>query len=823
MRKLFESQLAVADELTSNSEKFTHLCSIVRSLFQVAAVTALEVIRELTPDSLDNAALGAFAKRFNQPTDGLPVEILDVATPVIRSYVARTYHSRWFERDPTYGNTLAAQALAWVTFRNKKPAHGVLSKADIDEWVPKLSELVRRSLGCFGETLPHVIDGNALKVAIGSSELTVKTPLLRAGSPVVISGVETRKGIWKLEGQTLAWETSNSFTIDLPEGSVFEELESNFPSKFNVIELEFGGNRHSVFSNVPVRQTSIFEGRSKELSTLTEWINEPEESKFCLIFGDGGIGKTTLALEFLNRILDGDEILTARPPSVISYYSAKMTRWTDQGVIHLRGISDAMEDCVRELLFCLYPELGKDYYKLTGVALVDRVAAEFVQQGFKRDDILLVLDNTETLATSQAEVNDFSAFLKQIGKRLGRVLITSRRREFVAFEPLQISSLSDEECTSLMRRLADEYNATAIKQAGEATLRRAANQLANKPLLVDTLVKYLARSPIGITQAIEQVFRKTNDQLLEFLYDDAWLRINELQQDGFLVLVSAAVPLDSLCVADACALVGIQHVEFQKGLDETYFATVTDYGDRYDLQIVELARRFFQKQLQKRGDADRRRIKDFALKVDAQASRRHRVDQTYRQDRVAEAFRSQFAKAAKIATAQGDLRAAEDNFKLALEEEPMNAALHDRFAWFLLNRCQRPDNAIEYAEKAVKLDPHNADASLTLGLCWYRLGELTKGDHGIEAARAKGKPLSLCVLRMAIARYHAVRKSPFGKEAPEWLKEGMFFVGQAIKSMDPNDSFVAKNMREARRYEKLFLDLQYKIKSREIAGDDAAS
>lgn len=823
MRNLFESQQAVAEQLTSSSEKFNYLSSVLRSLFQVAAVTALEIIRELTPDAVDNATLGAFAKRFNQPTDGLPVETLDVATPVIRSYVARTYHAGWFERDPAYGNTLAAEALAWVTFRNKKPAHGVLSKADIDEWATKLSVLLRRSLACFGETLPRVIDANTLKVSIGSSELTVKTPLLRAGSPVVISGVETRKGIWKLEGQTLAWDKSDSFTVDLPEGSVFEELESNFPSKFNVIELEFEGGRHSLFSNVPVRQTSIFEGRSKELSTLIEWINEPEESKFCLIFGDGGIGKTTLALEFLNRILDGDEVLTAKPPSVISYYSAKMTRWTDQGVIHMRGISDAMEDCVRELLFCLYPVLGKDYYKLTGMALVDRVAAEFAQQGFRRDDVLLVLDNTETLATSAAEVDDFGAFLKQIGRRLGRVLITSRRREFVAFEPLQISSLSDGECTSLMRRLADEYNATAIKQAGEATLRRAAKQLANKPLLVDTLVKYLARSPVGINQAIEQVFRKTNEQLLEFLYDDAWLRINELQQDVLMVLISAAVPLDSLCIADACALVGVQHVEFQKGLDETYFATVTDYGDRYDLQIVELAGRFFQKQLQKRGDGDRRRIKDFALKVDAQAARRYRVDQTYRQDRVAEAFRSQFAKAAKIATEQGNLHAAEENFKLALEEEPMNAALHDRVAWFLLNRCQRPEDARTLAEQAVKLDSHNADASLTLALCWYRLGELAKGDEEIEAAQKKGKQPSLCVLRMAIARYHAVKKSPYGNEATEWLKEGAFFVGRAIKLMDPDDSFSAKNMREARRYEGLFLDLEYKIRSREIVADDAAS
>lgn len=820
MHNLFESQQAVAERLTSSSEKFNFLCSVLRSLFQVVAVTALEIIREQTPDAVDNAALGAFAKRFSHPTDGLPIEILEVATPVIRSYVSRTYHSGWFERDQYHADTLAAAATAWVAFRNKKPAHGVLSKADIDEWAPKLSVLLSRSLACFSDTLPRIADANTLKVSIGSSEFTLKTPLVHAGIPVVISGVETRKGIWKLEGQTLAWDKSDSFTVDLPEGSVFEELESNFPSKFDVIELEFGGGKHSVFSNVPVRQTSTFEGRSKELEALSEWMNEPDESKFCLIFGDGGIGKTTLALEFLNRILDGDEVLTARPPSVISYYSAKMTRWSEQGVVHLQGISDVMEDCVRELLFCLYPVLGKDYYKITGTALVDRIATEFAQQGFKRNDILLVLDNTETLATSPDEVESFSAFLKQIGKRLGRVLITSRRREFVAFEPLQISALSDAESTSLMRRLAAEYNATAINQAGERTLRRAANQLANKPLLIETLVKYLARNPIGIDQAIEQVFRKTNDQLLEFLYEDAWLRINELQQDVFLILVSVDVPLNSFCVADACALAGIQHVEFQKALDETYFATVTDYGDRYDLQIVDLAGRFFLKQLQKRGAEDHRRIKDLASKVDAQATRRHSVEQTYQQDRVAEAFRSQFAKAAKIATAQGDLRAAEDNFKLALEEEPMNAALHDRFAWFLLNRCQRPDDAKKLAEQAVKLDAHNADASLTLSLCWYRLGELSKGDIEIEAARKKGKPQALCFLRMGIARYHLVRKQPYGKGASELLKQGVIFVEQAIKSMDPKDSFISKNMREARRYEKLFLELQHQIKSRQIVAED---
>jgi len=39
--------------------------------------------------------------------------------------------------------------------------------------------------------------------------------------------------------------------------------------------------------------------------------------------------------------------------------------------------------------------------------------------------------------------------------------------------------------------------------------------------------------------------------------------------------------------------------------------------------------------------------------------------------------------------------------------------------------------------------------------------------------------------------------------------------------MEAKDNFISKNMREARRYEKLFLELQHKVKSRQIVADDA--
>lgn len=812
MYDLFKTQQAALVGMTSDSDRFNYVGSILRSLFQTVAITALEIARELTPDPLANTKLTALAKRFEKPSDGLPVEVLELVTPIIRSHVQRNYHHGWFECDSLHNGTLASAATAWVAFRNKKPGHGVVSKADIDEWTPKLSLLLQRSLACFAETLPRAAT-DGLKVQIGQQNFQLHTPLLHGVCPIVVTGVTARKGIWKLQGQALDWKASDSFSVDLKQGSVFEEFETSSTDKFGVVTVEFDGTEHSVFSNVPVRQTCTFEGRVLELEKLVAWINDPEE-RLLLIYGDGGFGKTTLALEFLNQIFDGEKTLVHKPPSVISYFSAKMTRWTDQGLVHLQGISGAMEDCVRELMFCVAPVLDKSYYQASGIALIDKVATEFKKQGFDRDDVLIVLDNTETLATSPEKVEELGLFLKQVGRRLGRVLLTSRRREQTAFEPLEVSALSDAECASLMRRLANEHHAVAILQAGDATLRKYANKLSNKPLLIDTLVKFLGRSSVGIEDAVEQLFKKTSDELQEFLYEDAWLRINELQRDVFLVLVSTAVPIDGKCIGDACARIEIPHTEFQKALDETYFGNVTDYGDRYELQLVNLAEQFFRRKLQRRSREDSERIEQFAREVDTLATERQRVQQEYRSDRVAEAFRSPYAKAAKIASERSKFDEAEENFKLALLEEPMNAALHDRVAWFLLNLRQQPELAREQAESAVRLDPKSADASLTLALCWYRLNELEKGDSEIMSAQKKGKAIALCKLQMGIARYFAAKNLGNIKRGYELLDEGKRYIQDAIKAADPTLPYLAKNLHEAQRYQRNLLTLEYQFKRR---------
>ncbi|WP_267269808.1 tetratricopeptide repeat protein [Pseudomonas protegens] len=810
MKKIYQAQLKQASTLKSESDKLLHLTSIIRSLLQTVAITSLEIIRELTPFTECDVDIDYYTQRLTHPSDGLPIEILDQAIPIIRSFVQADYMNGWFEK--TEHPPFSKELLLWVEFRNKRSSHGVLDEKEINFWSTQINHLITRALIIFDDALPEA--DTLERLTLKEKNLTFDTPLVRNNHAIVIIEVFSRKGVWKLKGQILSWTAAKEFTIDLSNNNIFIPQRTSQLSRFLLKDIEHNNKKISLFHNIPIRQTNTFEGRKKELSTLKEWLEDSEDSRFCLIFGDGGFGKTTLALEFLNTLLDGDLETSAELPSIISFHTAKMTKWTDNGITHFKGISNAMEDCVRELMYCLYPVLGKDWYKIEGTALIDKAATELKEQGFCRDDILLVLDNTETLATAHHEIEELADFFKKVGKRIGRVIITSRRREFLPATPIQVSELPEEEALRLIKRLGSEYRATALNDAGDSRLKKVCKKLSSKPLLIDALVKYIARSNCSIDSALDQMLRKSNDELLEFLYEDAWQRMSESQKEVFLVVVSVACPLDGFAIGIACQEVGIQHAIFQSGLDETYFATQTSYENTYELEIVELARRFFLHKLSRTNDEEKEKIKLYARKVDQHAIEREKIEREYKSDRVADAFRSEYAKAAKIATDKGDLSEAIAMFNLAVQAEPLNAALHDRYAFFLLNRTNDIIQAKFYAEKATKYDSNSPDAHLTLALIHYKEGNIKSGDIAIELAKKNGKPESLCLLRMAIARYHFAKNQANPKEATTNIDDALVLLRRAQKIISPSEKYYKKNSNEIIKYQTMSQKLLHSLKSR---------
>lgn len=812
VRKVYQEQLQKAVSLSSPGESLSYLCSIMRSLLQCLSISALETVIQATPSVDEDVDLKPFLDRFSQPSDGLPVEILDALVPRIRSLVFRNYFNGWYETLPESQSSLVEELQQWVAFRNGRPAHGVLDAPTTDHWSTKTADLIRRILARADGVLPTAKQ-SGLAVQIGDLLVPINTPLLVTGHAVVIKRIVSRKGVLKAQGHLLSWTDAREFTSDLQQSSVFS-AESQTVEKFRWTEIPTQNSSFLLLNNIPGRQTSTFVGRSRELDKLKAWMGDIVDSRACLVFGDGGFGKTTLVLEFFNSLLEGSLEADFPLPSIISFYTAKRTKWTEQGLIHFKGISEAMEDSVRELLYSLTPILGKEWYKHDGRSLIDKAAQAFADEGFTRNDVLLIIDNTETLATSQVDAQELGDFIYMVAKKIGRVVITSRRREILNAEPLPVSQLPESEAFLLLQKLGSEYGARAVTQAGEARLRNVCAQLMCKPLLIDTLVRYIARSSSSIQDGLDQILKKTNDELLEFLYEDAWARMNTSVQKVFMTLVSLASPLDGKCVGDVCTQLGVLHAEFQGSLGETYFATIVDRGDSYDLEIVELAKEFFRQKKKKLPTDVSELIDKIALKVDKQATARFEIEKSYRTDRVADGFRNEYAKAAKIAMIKKDHLAACENFELALLEEPLNAALHERYASFLFRSLGKPDVAYPYAERATTLDEHSADAWLTLGLIKYKQGDLEGGDRAIDKSLKFGKTEQLCALRKGIARYHAAKQEVYSGRTVRILKEAELLVVQSTKSRYTNDFYHHKNKREAEKYIVLIRNLSDTVKKR---------
>ena len=644
MKKIYKGQLEKISSLKTDSEKLSCLTSLLRSLLQTAVVTSIEIIKAKTPD--DEISIEDSIKKFCKPVDGLPLQILDTIIPFLRRYVDPQFLQGWYKKSNQTKAPLNKQLTEWVEFRNKRPGHGVLDTDIISEWALKTEEIIRDSLRVFGRIMPIVSDDFSLRLPRSYGGGQIETPIVYKNHAIVIMKVSQKKGLWKLSGQLLNFDNAEEFTVDLPDGNIFS-LKSLTPlQEYDLAEIISQNKEYCLFHNIPIRQTDIFEGRDQEIKILVEWMDD-EDSRYCLVFGDGGYGKTTLVLEILNQILESQFDFEKPLPEIISYHTAKMTRWTESGITHFKGIAPIMDECIRELMRFFFPVLSPEWYSVSGRAIIDKAVGVLKSKKYNRDNVLLVLDNTETLATTPEEVKELGAFFKMVGKLVGRIIITSRRREFIEATPITVEGLSEKESINLLNRLAKEYNATPLIQAGDSTLQKVSTQLMHKPLLLEALVKYIARSNVSIETAITNVFKKSNEELLEFLYEDAWARITNSQKDVFFVLINLTCPLNQISVSQACTEIGIQHTEFQNGLSETHFAVSIDYGRTYSLEFVDLAKMFFLQEFGKLKDADKKRLKDISDSVDKYAITRAKIEEDYKSDRVAEAFRSEFAKAAK--------------------------------------------------------------------------------------------------------------------------------------------------------------------------------
>ena len=162
MKNIYQDHLTKALKINNESERLTYLTSILRSLLQLAVITSFEITRDLAPS--DEIDLIELTTRFRKPADGLPLQILDNLTPILRSYTDNRFLYGWFETNRFIDEPLSKQLINWVAFRNRRPGHGVLDTSVISVWSAKTLKIIRDCLNVFSMIIPIAGEDGSLKL-----------------------------------------------------------------------------------------------------------------------------------------------------------------------------------------------------------------------------------------------------------------------------------------------------------------------------------------------------------------------------------------------------------------------------------------------------------------------------------------------------------------------------------------------------------------------------------------------------------------------------------------------------------------------------------
>ena len=241
------------------------------------------------------------------------------------------------------------------------------------------------------------------------------------------------------------------------------------------------------------------------------------------VIGEGGIGKTALALQCLYDLLDEDE----SPYDAIVWSSLKMTALTASGVVQLRNdVASTLN-----LLGSLADALGSPDATKLNEARLHKELSDYMKE-FR---VLLAIDNLETLADARLRTLILSI---PSGSKL---LITSRVGIGEFETRYRLESLDSKTSVHLMRRVAQVLGESVVAKASDKWLRHYSDQLFGNPLLLKWFVSAVSRGadPASLLRSHDTPFRDA----LRFCFESVFDNLTSIEHRLVNTLVCSRRPL----------------------------------------------------------------------------------------------------------------------------------------------------------------------------------------------------------------------------------------------------------------------------------------
>lgn len=445
---------------------------------------------------------------------------------------------------------------------------------------------------------------------------------------------------------------------------------------------------------IPDFDETGFIGRVQQVKDLTRNLMGPYP--VITIIGEGGVGKTALALKVAYEILD----MTNSPFDAVVWTSSKTRQLTPNDIVRIEGaISDSLG---------MFQTVAYDLSGVDTDAPIDEILMYLAE--FK---ILLILDNLETVLDTR--IRNFLGKLPQGSK----VLITSRIG-IGAFEyPVKLMPMEEPEAVALLRALAKSRNVTKLTKTNNKDLSNYCKKMKNSPGFIKWFVSAVqaGRRPEEVLDnpAIFLDFCMSN--VYEYLADES----------RYVLDVMLCAP-GQLSQAELAFLTQMDVVELQRSLQQLLTTNMvimasspngSSFSSRYEL--ADLPREYLLKyhppKVQVNAEITKRRRQLIAAEEKAAAEQRKKPYSPYsivvrsQSDLVV----ARYLQSAMYRCNQGRIKDAEDEIAQARRLAPEYFEVHRVDAWVKI-RQQNITAARNAYEAAIELESKHAPLLYSYGL-----------------------------------------------------------------------------------------------------------
>jgi tetratricopeptide (TPR) repeat protein len=321
----------------------------------------------------------------------------------------------------------------------------------------------------------------------------------------------------------------------------------------------------NVTHNLPEKDYAIFIGRNKEIENLNIAIEHPRHF-ISALDGIGGVGKSAIAIECCNRIINNIN----NSYEYIIWVSAKSTVFRDGKIINIEQAFDHLEQLIDTILIVLgFSEYLQYEYLKKKKVVIDLLSCT---------KILLVLDNLETIKPGNfAEIwnfinNDFPSPSK--------ILLTSREFPESVPQTIRVENLSEEDSLILIEQYSKEIG----------ILHEYINSIKKDIYSLSSGLPIVIRSILGQIKlgkkinAIKKEIENNTDNISKFCFEQQLILLNIDQKTVLLTICLASDVLDhdalSYIISD---LLSISLLEIVKDLSSfsiikiNYLPTTAEY------------------------------------------------------------------------------------------------------------------------------------------------------------------------------------------------------------------------------------------------------